>query len=352
MKTMNMQDLHQYLSKYGYTRDGEIYVSVGSKGYWSNIDRDDNKKLISQLQNRSAKEVIQNNNPELYDVIFSPRREAGLELLELSGDETVIDIGCMWGALTVPLSKRARHVIGVEQTRESLELLRARLRDEDITNVTLINQDAKSFPALPDHLKADVIIVNGVLEWLPEVDQVELKRYIGKRNVGHEENLSSPGDMQKEFLKLVFSNLKVGGRLYLAIENRYDYKMFLGLADPHNGLLFTTLLPRGLANLVSQLRLGRPYRNWIYSRTELEKILKETGFPSVSTYVAYPDYRFPEYIENYEGRSTEFRPSKPIPAKTVVKKIKRRFQYFFEYLIFKFMNLRFFFPSFITISKK
>ena len=51
-----------------------------------------------------------------------------LDLIQLHGDEVCIDYGCMWGALTVPLALRTRFVLGVDQTLESLQFLKARLR--------------------------------------------------------------------------------------------------------------------------------------------------------------------------------------------------------------------------------
>lgn len=48
------------------------------------------------------------------------------ELLRLTGDETVLEIGCGWGALAAHLAPLARHVTGITLSREQLAIAQAR----------------------------------------------------------------------------------------------------------------------------------------------------------------------------------------------------------------------------------
>ncbi len=283
-------------SKYKISDDGIFMADV--EGYWSNLNKEDNKNLLASLQYRSAREVLKERHPVFEDVIFSPKRQAGLELLNLRGDETCIDYGCMWGAMTLPLARRTKLVVGVDQTLESLQFLKARLRDDGLDNVVLFRNDLRKMPHLPKHSHVDVAIINGVLEWIPEVGVIELGKYYGKHH--KKKYFDHPGEQQKDFLRRVYDNLSEKGKLYLAIENRYDFKMFFGIKDPHSFTMYTTILPRKMANFISLKKLGRPYVNWIYSFNGIYSLLKETGFSKVDLYRCSPDYRFPEIIVHHD----------------------------------------------------
>ena len=55
--------------------------------------------------------------------------------------DPVLEIGPGTGALTLPLSKVVDHIVAVEKDAFLIELLKERLYEEGITNVTLINHD-------------------------------------------------------------------------------------------------------------------------------------------------------------------------------------------------------------------
>ena len=268
-------------SRYKMIDDGFFVAEM--EGYWSNLTKAENKIMLESLRHHTARDALLRHQPWLEDVIYSPKRQAGLELLRLRGDEVCIDYGCMWGSLTVPLARRTKFVLGVDQTLESLQFLRARLRDEDVDNVALFRNDLRKMPVFPDQSRVDVAVVNGVLEWIPEIGDIELKTYYGKHHAkaysGH------PGEQQESFLRRVHQNLNEKGKLYLAIENRFDFKMFLGVKDPHSNTLFTTVLPRKVANWISLAKLGRPYINWTYSFDGIASLLERTGFSKVEMYI-------------------------------------------------------------------
>jgi hypothetical protein len=276
--------------------ESNVYLS-GDEGYWSNLNRDENRELINSLQEMSTRDAIKRFHPQLFDVIFSPKRWGGLELLEINGTEECIDYGCMWGALTIGLAKRCKYVLGVDQTLESLRFLSVRTKEDGLENVDLLCADLKNIRKFDK--KFNVAIVNGVLEWIPEEGKIELKAYFGKRS--QKSYSSNPRSKQVAFLKRVYENLSTGGKIYLSIENRFDLKVFMGAKDPHANILFTSFLPRNLANAVSIRKLGRPYVNWLYSFKGIKRILTEAGFATVELYMCFPDYRFPEIIIPYSS---------------------------------------------------
>ena len=220
---------------------GNDIYSLKPKGYWSNLSKTDNKKFLENLDKLGTKAAVRNLNKDfLMDVIFSKKRSRGLDLLKLKGNEVAVDFGCMWGAITVPLAKKVKKVIGVDQTEDSLIFLSKRAKENRLKNIKLLHENLRKISLNKSSI--DIAIVNGVLEWIGETNQVVVNKYLNERKKNNFDR-TNPGQIQKKFLKKIFNALKKNGKMYLAIENRYDYKMFLGLKDPHNGTLFTTILP-------------------------------------------------------------------------------------------------------------
>jgi hypothetical protein len=338
--------LNQYLNQYP-KESSSIFKTSDTSGYWSNLSKQQNAELMSLLGKMPVKECIQKTQPQHTEVIFSEKRAAGIELLKLEGDEVAVDLGCMWGALTIPLAKQTGQVLGVDQTIESLKFSEARAQEEHLNNINFLCGNLRNIK-LPKNT-FDVAIVNGVLEWVPEFDSVVVDDYWHKAKETSAQD--SPGEIQKAFLRGVHAGLKDKGRMLLAIENRYDYKMFLGVRDPHTGTLFTTLTPRWMANLISKVVRKRSYRPWIYSFTELNKILHEVGFSKVTLHACWPDYRMPDHITPYGVRDAHFQ---PIAARSTNNRLKwkRVLANRVEWLLFKVFNLQYFAPSIIAIAEK
>ena len=323
-----------------------IYASSNKEGYWSNLSKKQNAELMSLLGTRPTRECIEVTQPLLKEIIFSEKRAAGLELLQLKGTETAVDLGCMWGGITIPLAKQAAQVLGVDQTIESLKFSEARAEEEHLENISFLCGNLRDLVLPSDTF--DVAVVNGVLEWIPELEQIVVDDYWYGANPRNA--LGNPGEMQIEFLRNIHSGLVSGGRLMLAIENRYDYKMFCGIKDPHTGTYFTTLVPRWLANVISKIFKKREYRPWIYSFKSLEKLLKDAGFKSVKLHACWPDYRLPDYINSYGQKNEHFSPISP--RKNGRISFKHLVANRIEWLVFKKFNLQFFAPSIIAIVEK
>lgn len=314
--------------------------------YWSNLDIDENERYLKDLSAQGARKTVEKYFPQHTDVIFSPKRAGGLPLLNPKPGEVVVDIGCMWGALTIPLAKAGCSVVAIDQTLDSLRLLQQRLVDDALTNVEVVCSDLKKVSYVDSTV--NTFVVNGVMEWIPETGTIELKKYYGKKFAKTNDYRDRPDALQKDFLQRLYSGLKTEGKLYLAIENRFDFFYFLGLPDPHCNLKFITFLPRKVQDFVSKIFLGRPYVNWTYSERSLKKILTDTGFRDISFSYAFPNYRSPEYILSPKGMSF-YRPSLYQHGKSFVIKA---LCYMAEYLIFKILRLTIFAPSFIVIAKK
>lgn len=317
-----------------------------SGGYWSNLDLEENKRYVKSLPESGTRDTVRRYFPEHFDVIFSPKRAGGLPLLNPGPGELIVDVGCMWGALTVPLARSGCNVVAIDQTLESILLLKQRIIEDNLSNVDIVCADLKKIEFR--QCSVDKFVVNGVLEWIPESGVIEIKKYYGKRHAKKKYGRIDPYDLQLKFLKGIYNGLKPGGTLYLAIENRYDIFNFLGLPDPHCNLRFITFLPRFLQNVISRIFLGRPYVNWTYSAGGLKKILKETGFHDIKILYAFPDYRSPEQILSKDGM-TYYRPCKFRRARNIFIKV---WSYAIEDVLFRRLRMTVFAPSFVVLAKK
>jgi len=160
--------------------------------------------------------------------------------------------------------------------------------------------------------------------------------------------------IKKRYLNLTFNKFILGGGSYLAIENKYDYQHFLWKKNVHNGLFYTAFLPRKIANIISNIWYGRPYVNYIYSRRELERLIKRAGFEAVETYAVFPDYRFPQKIIPFRKKMQEnFEPVyRTRKTRNVVKKAFRKMRKNLDWLVYKRLRLFGLAPSFIVVARK
>jgi ubiquinone/menaquinone biosynthesis C-methylase UbiE len=341
-----------------YELINEIYLSLNrlkekkEEGYWSNISSEDQESFLSMCDEVGTLKAIKVNFPELEEMIYEPARSVGLKLLDIKSDHIGIDYGCMWGNMLIQSAKKCKHMVGVDQTLDSLKFLQKRVFEEQLDNVSLVHQNLRNEIELSNCF--DFAIINGVLEWIPDTNQIELSKFFKKSKDKIEKSAKSPTDLQLDFLKKVHQNLNKNGKLYLAIENRWDYQHFLWKRDPHSNLFFTAILPRGLANLISRIYYGRPYVNYIYSYKELETLLKAAGFSTVDKYAAFPDYHIPQMILDLKNKDTSnFRSLyKSGPTKNIVKKIFRKIRYTLDFIIYKKMKSFNFSPAIIIIAKK
>ena len=331
------------LRRSGYREDERGIFRSGQEGYWSNLDKEENRRFLESLDRLAPREAIRTSYPQYEGIIFSPKRDAALELLDIKPGETGVDYGCMWGALSVGMSRRGAAVLAMDQTYESLVFLAHRVKDEGLDDIVLAQSDIRQAPL--EEL-ADFAVVNGVLEWIPEAGEVELKKFFGKK-AGRAAPRRAPEEMQLRFLEQVCRNMKAGGRLLLTIENRYDYSQFIGKRDPHANLWLTSVLPRPLANLISQAALGRPYVNYLYSFPALKNLLLKAGFSRAELYMCFPDYRFPELILPYEGGISGYVPHGPSLAQA---SWRRKAAVAFERMAMRWLKARFFAPSIAAVA--
>ena len=89
-----------------------------------------------------------------------------IERINVSKDDTLLDLGCGEGSITIPLAKRAKSVTGVDSAYKMLEILNEKARKENIENIKTIEEDLTKI-TIDNVGKHDIVVasrsLNGVL---------------------------------------------------------------------------------------------------------------------------------------------------------------------------------------------
>lgn len=198
--------------------------------------------------------------PVLYH--FSHVRENILSWLPFTGEESVLEIGSGCGAVTGALCARAKKVTCIELSRKR-SMINAK-RHKNCENLTIL---LGNFQEIEKNLKEqyDYITLIGVFEY--------------------GENYIDSDSPFVDFLKTVATHLKPGGKIVLAIENRFGLKYWAGCTEDHFGTLF-----EGLE--------GYPVTSGVktFTKKELSAILEKAGGLKASWYYPFPDYKLPAAI--------------------------------------------------------
>jgi len=254
--------------------------------YWGEVDRNQALELIEAARQGSWVEAVRARFPENDNMIFGlldPQRASWAPMLGLDERSVALDIGSGYGCITQSLSRFVGEVYSVEAVTERIDFTRERLRQERVNNVRLVQASAADLPLAQNSF--DLVVVNGVLEWVGEWDLTV-----------------DPRTVQINFLKKIFRLLKNDGILLVGIENRIGWSFVLGERD-HSGLPYTTLVPRAMASWMlklnskphfrTELNSRKQYRTYTYSERGYRKLLSEAGFAATTAYWADPGYNQP-----------------------------------------------------------
>lgn len=101
--------------------------------------------------------------------------------LILDENDTVLDVGCGEGSITIPIAKRVKKVVGVDSSPKMLEFLKKRADDNEISNIEPILMPIEdiSYKEIGD---VDVVICSRSLNGIIPIDKVltELNRIANK----------------------------------------------------------------------------------------------------------------------------------------------------------------------------
>lgn len=197
-----------------------------------------------------------------------------LDVLDFPADAVALDHGCGWGNIASHLARRSSHVVAMDLVKHRARFAALRAAQDGMPHVhPVVGGDYEKLPFATDLF--DVVVVNGVLEWVPCVLPGE------------------PQHVQETRLREILRVLKPGGQVLIAIENRFWWRYFRGQGEAHTGIKGAALVPRPFANLLARWQKRPPFRTYTYSLRGMERLLQRQGFGRVDAYVALPEYNFP-----------------------------------------------------------
>ena len=238
------------------------------QGEDSYSDGDIEEKLLEIARSNSGTELEKRIAEEddwavLYH--FSDIRRNILEWYDMKEGASVLEIGAGCGAVTGVLADKAASVTCIDLSKRRSMINAERNRDKD--NITIY---VGNFKDISLDRKFDYVTLIGVLEYSIY--------YVGGENPF------------MEMLQRAKDYLAPGGKLIIAIENKYGLKYWAGAAEDHTGNRFDGIT--GYAG-VDRVRT--------FSRQKLEEMLHDTGFTDTAFYYPVPDYKMP--VEIYSDKS-------------------------------------------------
>ncbi len=263
--------------------------------YWCNVSREKMHELNRKASEsgdwlKTARELI----PEYVDAIEPFNRADAQYLWPTNKNSRILDAGSMWGGLTVPVAQHCGEIFAVDKTIETLNFLKIRAEQMGFNNIHVTASNVQELP-FPDGF-FDLVILNGVLEWVAFDQEIVLEVHWGKRRSDTATYSKNPRQVQVEVLREMQRVLKPGGHLYLAIENSIGYQYLIGTPDDHVNIKYVSFLPRFLANAITKWKRNSEYRMYTYSLPGYRRLLKDGGFGDMEFYGAFPHYILPSEI--------------------------------------------------------
>lgn len=231
---------------------------------YSDGDIEDKLLQIVQQENDYETRLMQEDDWALL-YHLSPIRENLLEWYDFGKDKTLLEIGSGCGGITSLFCRKCNRVVAIDLSKRRSMINACRNKQADNLEIILGN-----FEDIRIEEKFDYVTLIGVMEYSIY--------YI---------NSESPF---VDMLKKAKSYLKPGGKLIIAIENKYGIKYWAGAREDHTGNLMDGI--EGYRN-VDRVRT--------FSRDGLRAILNEAGLKSQQFYYPLPDYKLPTvvYSERY-----------------------------------------------------
>lgn len=219
-------------------------------------------RILALVQSgRDREEILRENSEWAILYHLSDIRENLLDWYEFNPEGTLLEIGAGCGAVTGLFCRKVKQVTAVDLSKKRSTINAT--RNGGAGNLKIL---VGNFEDIVIEEKFDYVTLIGVLEYSSS--------YISKGTNPH-----------LEMLQRARGFLKPGGKLFIAIENKYGMKYFAGAAEDHTGRVGDSIHNYPGVNSV-----------YTFSRPEIEKLLNEAGFMNNRFYYPMPDYKLPSVI--------------------------------------------------------
>jgi len=258
-------------------------------------DGDIEDRLLELCESgRDMEEILQKS--EGWELLYhlSDIRENVLDWYEFDREGTVLEIGAGCGAVTGLFCRKTAHVTAIDLSKRRSTINAA--RNGKYGNLEIL---VGNFEDIKIAEKFDYVTLIGVLEYSGS--------YISREDTAY-------ADPYVEMLKRAGQFLKPGGKLIIAIENKFGLKYFAGAAEDHTGGLFD-----GIENYSGAQGVRT------FSKPEITRLLDKAGFPGsgLTFYYPMPDYKLPDAVY-----SDEFLPRPGMLKGTAVSYDRERYEIF------------------------
>lgn len=242
------------------------YDFYSGKDEYSDGDIED--KLLEIVKNikdeDDLEEFLINESEWTYLYHFSKIRHNILDWYPFEKHASVLEIGAGCGAITGLFCEKVDRVVAIDLSKKRSTINAYRNKKYDNLEIIVGN-----FEDIKISEKFDYISLIGVLEYsLYYIDSPE--PFV-------------------DMLKKVKSMLKDGGKLFVAIENKYGLKYWAGATEDHTGVFFDGIQGYGNTKRVRT-----------FSKDKLLELLRMAGFEHSDIYYPVPDYKMP--LEVYSDK--------------------------------------------------
>lgn len=164
--------------------------------------------------------------------------------MRISKDDTVLDLGCGEGSITIPIAGKVKKVTAIDSSSKMLEILAKKCKDKNIKNIDIIKENLEDV-TLEKVIKHDIVLLSRSLNGIYQIKQT----------------LANINSIAKKYVYITLfgpNNWKFEKKFYKSI-NKEIYKHHLDF-PPYN-YLFNILINMEIYPNVENLEIktGRSY---------------------------------------------------------------------------------------------
>jgi len=319
-----------------------IDLGADKEFYYGEISQNDFLMILSEIKEEetSATDAVKKYcartcNQYFLDHAIGHKRGMCIELFDDLKGKNVLDYGCGLGSIGIGAIKKGANVTFAESCFPRLQMANYLVND-------IANSNDHKFVAVKNidaifglNQKYDLIIVNGLLEWLPSTIGTSFETAL---------------QAQLDFLTKCRDLLTVDGRIFIGMENRFAFVYQIGYPEDHTEIVNLSVIDRDKANELHKRLKQKDFVNFTWSYDDYYKNAEKIEMEVEKITGMFPDYRFVEKIIDLNNCDKNTLIDCIMMEKSIHKEIENYTQYL-EFLNTKDM-LKYHIYSYGTILRK